>query len=74
LSSGRTRKRSRVSARATFISLMAKVCPMQFLQEGGVGTLTVPKTLPRTNTALEPGPSLRFLGPRKDVDILRAKP
>lgn len=30
-SSGRTRKRSSVSARTTFISVMANVCPMQFL-------------------------------------------
>ncbi|OBS78163.1 hypothetical protein A6R68_19456 [Neotoma lepida] len=43
VSSGRTRKRSSVSASATFISLMAKACPMQFLREGGVRSLTAPR-------------------------------
>jgi hypothetical protein len=38
LSSGRSRKRSSVSASATFISLMAKVCPMQFLREDKIRT------------------------------------
>ena len=43
-SPGRTRKRSSVSARTTFISVMANVCPMQFLWVGA-GALTAPGTL-----------------------------
>ena len=53
--SGRTRNRSSVSARTTFISVMANVCPMQFLW-AGAGAVTAPGTLTRTPKHLVSGP------------------
>ena len=51
-SPGRTRKCSSVSARTTFISVMANVCPMQFLW-AGVRPLTVLGTFIQAPSLLE---------------------
>ena len=44
ISLGRRRKHSSVSASTTFISLMVKVCPIQFLREGRIGILDCART------------------------------
>ena len=53
--SGRMRKRSKVSAKITFISVMANVCPMQFLQ-AGVVALTTPWTFIPASPSRKSGP------------------
>lgn len=56
--SGKSSKRSRVRASATFISFMANCCPMQFLQRNGAAQPTPSRGWAQQSHRAHPSPPL----------------